>query len=262
MTINFVSVTEVPGRKATKEELQMLCLRYHVLSRYAQGKRVLEVACGPGVGLGYLAEKTEQVIGGDYSKDLLRIAQKHYGGAIGLVCLNAETLPFEDNYFEVVGLLEAIYYLPEPDRFIDEAYRVLKQNGTLILCLPNVDRPKFCASPLSHKYFSVPELSNLLFKHKFDVKIFGAFPVHKGGLGKPKDVMIRIAVSLGAGKLLRTIPKGNKLKEFLLGQNMVLKEEIEKEIQQGLISGIQLSPLDMRVPDNRYKVLYAIAQKK
>ena len=94
------------------------------------------------------------------------------------------------------------------------------------------------------------------------MKIFGAFPVHKGGLGKPKDVMIRIAVSLGAGKLLRTIPKGNKLKEFLLGQNMVLKEEIEKEIQQGLISGIQLSPLDMRVPDNRYKVLYAIAQKK
>ena len=262
MTINFGSVTEVPGRKATEEELQMLCLRYHVLSQYAQGKRVLEVACGPGVGLGYLAQKAEQVIGGDYTKDLLRIAQKRYRGAIGLVCLNGQTLPFQDKYFEVVGLLEAVYYLPEPDRFIDEAYRVLKENGTLILCLPNMDRPKFCASPLSHQYFSVPELSKLLSKHKFDPKIFGVFPVYTSRSGKPKDVMIGIAVSLGAGKLLRRFPKGNNIKEFLLGQDMVLKEEIVDEIQQGLISDIQLTPLDRRAPDNRYKVLYAIAQKK
>ena len=35
-------------------------------ARLASGKDVLEVACGPGIGLGYLQRRAARVVGGDY----------------------------------------------------------------------------------------------------------------------------------------------------------------------------------------------------
>ena len=53
-------------------------------------------------------------------------------GLSAIVC-DAEQLPFPDSTFDTVVSGEVIYYLDAPERFISEAYRVLKPGGTLIL---------------------------------------------------------------------------------------------------------------------------------
>jgi cyclopropane fatty-acyl-phospholipid synthase-like methyltransferase len=61
MAMNFTPVTELPGSMVTREQLARLYHRYHTAGRYAAGKRVLEVACGAGLGLGYLVRTAESV---------------------------------------------------------------------------------------------------------------------------------------------------------------------------------------------------------
>jgi len=52
--------------------------------------------------------------------------------------LNYE-LPFEDNSFDVVLLIEVIEHVRNPALLLDEIYRILKNGGVLILSTPNVE---------------------------------------------------------------------------------------------------------------------------
>lgn len=63
--VNFIPETEIPGIKVSWDQLQIICHRYYFASKFVLGKRVLEVGCGPGLGLGYLSRNTKQVVGGD-----------------------------------------------------------------------------------------------------------------------------------------------------------------------------------------------------
>ena len=67
MRVDYSSVTEVAGRRATPEQLSMIQTRYGEAAMQATGKRVLEVACGPGRGLGIIAHRARFMVGGDYS---------------------------------------------------------------------------------------------------------------------------------------------------------------------------------------------------
>ena len=60
--MTYITVTEMPGNKATKENIEMLYTRYKWASQFIEGKDVLEVACGAGQGLGYLAKKAKKVV--------------------------------------------------------------------------------------------------------------------------------------------------------------------------------------------------------
>lgn len=255
---NLISETEMPGSKVNREQLQMICCRYYTASRFVEGKTVLEVGCGPGLGLGYLASKgAERVIGGDCTEASLRCAQKHYEGRAELLLLDAHKMPFKESCFDVVLLFEVVYYLSQPDKFLDECRSILKEGGELLLCLPNKDLPGFRRSPLSIGYFGVPELFALLSRHHFDVELFGAFPVN----GVTRHTL-QAAITLMVGKALNLMPKGREVKELLnkliLGKTLVLKEEIE----DGMMENFQLVPLPCHSPSFRYKVLYAIAHAR
>ena len=93
MPEDYTSVTELPGSRATREQHARLYHRYQTAGQYIAGKRVLEVACGAGLGLGYLARRANAVIGGDYTESLLRTAQSHYQKRILLVLFDAHHLP-------------------------------------------------------------------------------------------------------------------------------------------------------------------------
>jgi 2-polyprenyl-3-methyl-5-hydroxy-6-metoxy-1,4-benzoquinol methylase len=79
MGIDYSSVTEVPGNKVTQDQIDRMFHRYHFASNFCEGKEVLEVACGAGQGLGYLALKAKRVVGGDCTEELVRLAKDHYG---------------------------------------------------------------------------------------------------------------------------------------------------------------------------------------
>jgi len=76
--IDYSSITESPNLKATREQLARLYQRYHFARQFAKDKEVLEVACGSGIGLGYLAKVAKSVVGGDVDKKNVNLARENY----------------------------------------------------------------------------------------------------------------------------------------------------------------------------------------
>ena len=247
---------EIPGIKVTGEQLQIICCRYYFAAQFVSGKQVLEVGCGPGLGLGYLSQRAERVIGGDYAEDNLRLARQHYKGRVELILMDAHNLPFKDNCLDVVVVMATIIYL-QLDMFFRECYRILKRGGALVFCTPNKDQPDFHRSHLSKDYFSVPELSALMNQH-FDARFFGAFPSQRERqrlTTKSQNAMVA-----GIGKTLSLMPKGIEIKEFinesiLSNKTLVLKEGIE----DGMGENIQPEPISDDSPNFQHRLVYVVA---
>jgi SAM-dependent methyltransferase len=250
---DFSSVTETAGIRVTREAASMIYTRYHFASDFCQGKDVLEVACGSGAGLGYLARHARKVIGGDYTESLLLRAQSHYRGRIPLVRLDAHALPFPASCFDVVILFEAIYYLSHPEVFLAECERVLRPGGLLLISTVNRESETIIPSPDSTRYFSTFDLYQLLRQHQFEVQLFSAFPA-----GDERNIVTRVRKLAGRLHLIPKTMKGKEsLKRLFYGPLVQLGGELEEEIAT-------LKPLMPVVPGgpvNDYKVIYAIAQK-
>lgn len=247
----------IPGAKASSEQWQMICCRYYTASQYVQGKQVLEIGCGAGLGLGYLSRTAENVIGGDYSEANLRFAHQHYRGRVELLLLDAHALPFVDNSFDVVIAMEVIQYLTHLENFFEECHRILRKDGILILCLPNKDVFGFHRSPLSYRHYSAPELFTLLNRHQFVLRLFGAFRITR----VPIWERARAAAIVTTSKVLGIMPKGKEVKEYLnrniLGKTIVIKPELEEDDM--IAENLQLVPIPSDAPDYWHRILYAIA---
>ena len=68
------------GAPLGADAIDRLWTRYAFAGSLCRGKDVLEVACGPGPGLAYLAGKARRVVGSDYMENLLRDALKNGRG--------------------------------------------------------------------------------------------------------------------------------------------------------------------------------------
>jgi len=251
---DFSTVTEITGYNVTSEQLQRMYTRYRFASEFCEGKDVLEVACGSGQGLGYLAKKAKRIVGGDCDEKIVRLASDYYKDTIEIRQLDAHDLPFNDKSFDVVILYEAIYYLSKPEKFVSEARRVLKDNGVLLICTANKDCPGFNPSPYSHKYFSAPELFELLKKNGFiDVAIYGDCPIITNTI---KDKIIsaikKVAVSL------HLIPKTMKGKELLKRVFMGKLIPLPPEIKDGMAEYTPPVPITSYSPNRDFKVLFAV----
>jgi ubiquinone/menaquinone biosynthesis C-methylase UbiE len=255
MAGDYTTVTEVPGVRATREQMSMLYTRYKTAAAFCGGKDVLEVACGSGLGLGYLVGRAGRVVGGDYTEGLLRVAHRHYAGRVPLVQLDAHLLPFRDQRFDVVILYEAIYYLAQPEKFLDECRRVLRDRGVLLVCTVNKEWSDFNPSPFSTRYFAAQELGELLKGQGFGVELYGAFPVSReSAKDRMVSVIKRVAVSL------HLIPKTMKGKEALKRLFFGRLTLLPPEVTEGMASLYPLVPItgNSVIPD--YKVLYAIGR--
>jgi ubiquinone/menaquinone biosynthesis C-methylase UbiE len=92
--------------------------------------RVLEVGCGTGRWLEVLQSAGCQVAGVDASTEMLRRAATQVGGDLRVG--SAEALPWEDASFALVLYVNAFHHFARPQEALREAYRVLRQGGTLL----------------------------------------------------------------------------------------------------------------------------------
>lgn len=168
-------ITERPDLPADPFQLAEAQLRYGLLADVATSADVLEVACGAGLGLSLIASRARTATGVDLSTRNLAVAAREVPGR--LIAADAAALPFADASFDVIALLEAVYYLPDIDQFLAEAARVTRPGGRLLCTWPNPARPGFSASPHSHHYPSALELIAQATAAGFDaVRVDGAFP--------------------------------------------------------------------------------------
>ncbi len=76
-----------------------------------------------------------RVIGLDYARNMLREAVRRTGSwseRITFVWKDASELPFPDNTFEAVTCLEALEFMPDIERTVNELVRVLRPGGLLL----------------------------------------------------------------------------------------------------------------------------------
>lgn len=131
--------------------------RYHVASRLAQGKRVLDIACGEGYGSNVLADVALSVIGVDISTEAILHAQHKYNKSnLNFIQGDCATIPLRDNSVDLVVSFETIEHHDRHLEFILEIKRVLKNNGLLIISSP--DKKEYSDLTGHENQFHVKEL--------------------------------------------------------------------------------------------------------
>jgi ubiquinone/menaquinone biosynthesis C-methylase UbiE len=103
------------------------------------GEACLDVGCGTGLATLGLAEAVGgegQVVGLDVSAGMLSVARERALPNTTFHHAAAEPhLPFRDGTFDVVALCDSLPYLGDPARSLEEARRVLRPAGRIVLAL-------------------------------------------------------------------------------------------------------------------------------
>jgi ubiquinone/menaquinone biosynthesis C-methylase UbiE len=233
----------------------MLLSRYTFAAQFCEGKDVLELGCGAGMGLRYLARHARTLVGGDYTESMLSTAMRENSAHALLVALDAQRLPFKDSCFDVVVLFEAIYYLPRPSAFLQECRRVLRRPGLLLICSANKEWTGFSPSALSSSYFSAFELRQLLGANGFDADIYGGFQTAaRTNTDRLRDLIRRQAIRFNLSP--NTMGRKELLKRVFYGQLVALDTCIDDSM--ATYDPPALIPQDiLRV--SHYKIIYSVA---
>jgi ubiquinone/menaquinone biosynthesis C-methylase UbiE len=110
--------------------------RYQVAARLAEGRRVLDAACGEGYGSALLASAgAASVTGVDNDEPTVRQARERYGLAFEVA--DVASLPFSDGAFDLVVSFETIEHVAHAEAVLDELARVLDPSGLLLISTPN-----------------------------------------------------------------------------------------------------------------------------
>ncbi len=98
------------------------------------GKRVLDIATGPGLVAARAAERGATVVGADAAPEMVSLAASLHPDVEFLVA-DAESLPFEACSFDAAVAGLAILHLARPERAVAEWVRVLEPGGRLAVSM-------------------------------------------------------------------------------------------------------------------------------
>ncbi|MBI3999787.1 MAG: class I SAM-dependent methyltransferase [Candidatus Omnitrophica bacterium] len=149
--------------------------RYVFVQGLCQDMRVLDVACGTGYGVHYLAGFAEQIIGIDQSWEAVSYAYEHYRREnTAFYVMNAGTLGFRDKSFDVVCSFETIEHLRNVEFYLGEVVRILKSNGVYLVSSPCVKETTLTPeNPFHCQEWSVLDFETLLKRYFGSVRLFG-----------------------------------------------------------------------------------------
>jgi len=118
------------------------CTREALDTNQLYGK-ILDVGCGTGEIDIFLARSGREVIGLDFSKVGLEVAEKHLSLELKdvqrrccFINADAEHIPFEGNTFDSVLFSHILEHLYDPSTILIEITRVLKPDGNLLVLVP------------------------------------------------------------------------------------------------------------------------------
>lgn len=250
-------ITELVGQQLSLDTLEIIRFRYDWAARAIAGKRALEIGCGAGIGLTYFSRVASYFVGGDYSEENLRLCVERHGSP-ALVRFDAHFLPFSDESFDVVVALAMVYYL-KMEAHIAEVARVLRRGGSFLFCTSNKDVSGFVPAPHTVRYYSIPELANLLDAAGFDAQFCGAFPSAGGSIALS---MLRGVVKNIIKVVIGLLPGGHRawatMRLKAEGARSVLPEDV-RDLPEPKAQPMMLSPDKV---NRLYRVIYVTAHKR
>lgn len=143
------------------------------------GERILDVGCGTGNNLQFFREKWCSLTGVDSSGEKLEVARQKYGDRAEFILGQAQNLPFSDDEFDIVTIINFLEIADNPRKVVEEAIRVCR-GRVFIGFLNNYSfvgtkqrLKEIFGFPLSQeiRFFSFPEIRNMVVDSAGDTAI-------------------------------------------------------------------------------------------
>lgn len=119
-----------------------ICRRHRLALQHLQpqiGESILDIGCGRGELIKECNLMKANAIGIDYSPSSIKLAAKYLDPGV-VIKADATILPFSDNLFHKVSMLDVVEHLDKNDliKCLAEIRRVLKEDGWFLLHTPNL----------------------------------------------------------------------------------------------------------------------------
>ena len=159
--------------------------RLELIKKYIKKTdKILEIGCGSGNLLKNI--DCDNISGLDISHLMIEECKKIMPKG-KFLSGDAENLPFKDNSFDKVIISEVLYYLPDLNKAISEAYRVLNKDGFLLITSLNkkynfvktlVNVLKIGVHDnISMAYISLRNLKKILLEKSFKIEEIRSIPI-------------------------------------------------------------------------------------
>ncbi len=129
--------------------------------------KILDLGCGNGRFIDILGDKTFKYTGIDNLQEFIDFAKEKYGDKGKFVCGDALDLPSQNSEFDIVVSFGVLHHIPSQKlrkQFLNEANRVLRKDGVLILTVWNLWNKRI--TPIIKKH----NMDKILLKSKLDFK--------------------------------------------------------------------------------------------
>jgi 2-polyprenyl-3-methyl-5-hydroxy-6-metoxy-1,4-benzoquinol methylase len=153
--------------------------KFRMIKRYKRKGRVLDLGCGRGDLLLRFEKEGWETFGLDISKTLSELLSKKLKNVFNCQLSHCN---FQSGYFDVVILNHVLEHLVTPSQELEEIHRILKHDGIVYICSPNIDSVQFKIGwekwfhldvPRHAYHFQRKSLTNILEKNGFAIVKFG-----------------------------------------------------------------------------------------
>ncbi len=165
----------LPGKGSAEVAYDHLT-RYRLAERYVQGKDAIDLGCGAGYGTYSLARFARRIVGVDLSEEAVAYAAWCYEApGLGYEVGDVARLPHADGSFEAAVSFEVIEHLERPEALVEEARRLLKEDGVFVVSTPDkqtYSNDRNSLNPHHLKEMYALEFREMLERHFSRVQIY------------------------------------------------------------------------------------------
>lgn len=134
--MEFTGEYFIPGKTEKRIEEDHIS-RYSFACRFVKNADVLDIACGVGYGsVPLLRGGAESYTGVDINESSIEYARNTYANKKTKFIVG-DIVTFKDGLFDLITCFETIEHVPFYEEAIQNLFRLLKSNGTLIISSPN-----------------------------------------------------------------------------------------------------------------------------
>lgn len=147
------------------------------LNKLRKGSSILDVGSGPGQFTKYMLDRNFEVVGIDYSKEMLVTAEKMVPNG-SFRFMDMRSLHFEGSSFDGLLVAYSLIHIPSEDipKTLREFYRVLKSDGYIEIIAQKgqadkiIDEPFMPSEKMFFNFFTKDRLKDFLKKSGFVIE--------------------------------------------------------------------------------------------